>query len=378
MDTAPTGTIQFETDLDTAGSANTDPMNIRTAGPQAATAARRRRTRETGKLRYAALSFRAEGPGTLPCWTGDVPDFSAELDPQALAAAQAADEADAAAGRTTTAEDFTKAATRLFSEEDEAELAGRPEPSPPGQKGARSGGSVPTRPRRPSIKNRSLAIIERTERRRRRTVTMILIVILLLILAGVGALWWFFRNDLGTRPAAKNYGTTVYDDTAESYLANALEKRPGAVGYLGWPGLDGTLVYAAGTEPGTGENAVPAVLNPLCHRQQPGPGHGGQTPCWNAPATATRRWAQEDVIKENSGFTLYLQSGTYRFKVVAVYYLDPAEEGEGRLRSVRQHRPVQLLRLPVLCGGHPGAQPVADQRGVRRRFPLPDADQHHQ
>ena len=326
VDTAPTGTIQFETDLDTAGSANTDPMNIRTAGPQAATAARRRRTRETENYDTPLYPSGQKDPAPS-LLDGDVPDFSAELDPQALAAAQAADEADAAAGRTTTAEDFTKAATRLFSEEDEAELAAAQSRRRPAKKepAARVRSDAPAAS---SIKNRSLAIIERTERRRRRTVTMILIVILLLILAGVGALWWFFRNDLGTRPAAKNYGTTVYDDTAESYLANALEKRPGAVGYLGWPGLDGTLVYAAGTEPGTGENAVPAVLTRFATASNLDQATAGNT-VLECTGDSYASLAQEDVIKENSGFTLYLQSGTYRFKVVAVYYLDPAEEGEG-------------------------------------------------
>ena len=102
VDTAPTGTIQFETDLDTAGSANTDPMNIRTAGPQAATAARRRRTRETENYDTPLYPSGQKDPAPS-LLDGDVPDFSAELDPQALAAAQAADEADAAAGRTTTA-----------------------------------------------------------------------------------------------------------------------------------------------------------------------------------------------------------------------------------------------------------------------------------
>lgn len=322
----PTGTIQFETDLGVAEDRNTDPMNIQTAGPQAATAARRRRTQEPEE--YDTPLYRTEPREPAPSLLDEeIPDFSAEIDPDALAAAQAADEADAAAGRTTTAEDFSKAATRLFSEEDEAELAAAQTRHRSGKKENPARVRTET-PAASSIKNRSLAIIERTERRRRRTVTMILIVIVLLLLVGAGALWWFFRNDLGTRPAAKNYGTTVYDDTAESYLANALEKRPGVVGYLGWPGLDGALVYAAGTEPQTEENASPAALTRFAtasNLDQDVPGNTVLECTGNTYASL----AQEDVIKQNSGFTLYLQSGTYRFKVVSVYYLDPTEEGEG-------------------------------------------------
>ena len=90
-----------------------------------------------------------------------------------------------------------------------------------------------------------MEIIEKSERRRRRTVTLILVVLLLAVLAGAGALWVFFRNDLGASPAAKSYGTALYDSTAESYLDKALDRRAGVVAYLGWPGFDGALFYSA-------------------------------------------------------------------------------------------------------------------------------------
>lgn len=323
---APLGTIQFETDLDSEAQPNTDPLNIQTAGPQAAGASRRRRAPmpvEEDSDQFAQSLDPA--PSLLD---QEIPDFSAEIDPQALAAAQAADEADAAAGRTTSAEEFSKAATRLFSEEDEAELAAAR------AKAARrpKTEAVPRR-RAPetdtsSIRNRSLAMIERTERRRKRTITMVLVFLVLLVLAGAVGLWWFFHNDLGARPAAKSYGTTIYDETAENYLANALEKRPGAVGFLGWPGLDGTLVYSADTQPETAEDGTTepilrfATANALT---QEAPGNTVLECTGNSYAS----FVQEDVIKANSGFTLYMQDGTYRFKVISVYYLDPTEEGEG-------------------------------------------------
>ena len=44
----------------------------------------------------------------------DIPDFSADLDPAAIAAAQAADDAAEAAGKSASVEDFTRAATQLL------------------------------------------------------------------------------------------------------------------------------------------------------------------------------------------------------------------------------------------------------------------------
>lgn len=39
--------------------------------------------------------------------------------------------------------------------------------------------------------------------------------------------------------------------------------------------------------------------------------------------------ADQDTLKQNGGFTLYTADRTYRFKALAVYYYDPAEQGEG-------------------------------------------------
>lgn len=316
----PVGTIQFETDL-TRAAPPADPLQIETAGPQAAAAARSRRITRQPAAAPRTAARETPAPSILD---GDIPDFSAELDPQTLAAAQAADDADAAAGRTTSARDFSRAATRLFSEEEAAAVQAdappargrKPQPAPPADDPAQS------------LRNRSLAMIERSERRRRRSVLLVLAVLLLLILAGAGALWWFFRNDLGARPAARSYGTTLYDDTAAAYLDNALQKRPGAVGYLGWPGLDGALVYAPGTQPEQRQDGSTTPLTRFATANalaQPAPGNTVLECTGNTYAAL----AQEEVIKDNSGFTLYLPGTAYRFKVLAVYYWDPAEEGEG-------------------------------------------------
>ena len=379
----PTGTIRFESELDEeneaapAAAANTtDPLDIRTAGPEAARTARSLRVNRRAPAPEVDGEPFAAPEAELPSTSGhtirrspapsilddDVPDFSAELDPEALAAAQAADEADAAAGRATSAEDFTKAASRLFDDNDSDDTDTAPPPR-------RRHGDKPGAEN--SIRSHSLAMIEKSEKRRRRMVITVLVVLTLVIVGGAVALWWFFSNDLGARPAAKSYGTALYDNTAESYLTKGTEKLPGVVGYLGFPGMEGRFVYAADTataENADGETAqtrfaTASALNSTA----PGNTVLASTDALLTPLTT------EEGIKANSGFTLYLPGRTYRFKVLAVYYYDPAEQGDGAF-PLRQHRPVQLLRLPPLRGGHPSPQPVGYRGGSGGRIPLPDPD----
>ena len=330
----PTGTIRFESELDEeneaapAAAANpTDPLDIRTAGPEAARTARSLRVNRRAPAPEADAAQpaaeqqqttirRSPAPSILD---DDVPDFSAELDPEALAAAQAADEADAAAGRTTSAEDFTRAASRLFDDDSDDT-----DTDPPPR---RRRAEKPETEAANSIRNHSLAMIEKSEKRRRRMVITVLVVLALVIVGGAMALWWFFSNDLGARPAAKSYGTALYDNTAESYLAKGTEKLPGVVGYLGFPGMEGRFVYAADTataENADGETAqtrfaTASALNSTA----PGNTVLASTDALLTPLTT------EEGMKANSGFTLYLPGRTYRFKVLAVYYYDPAEQGDG-------------------------------------------------
>lgn len=148
-------------------------------------------------------------------------------------------------------------------------------------------------------------MIEKSEKRRRRMVITVLVVLTLVIVGGAVALWWFFSNDLGARPAAKSYGTALYDNTAESYLTKGTEKLPGVVGYLGFPGMEGRFVYAADTA--TAENAdnettaqtrfaTASALNSTA----PGNTVLASTDALLTPLTT------EEGIKANSGFTLYL------------------------------------------------------------------------
>ena len=331
----PTGTIRFESELEaesetaaTETTNTTDPLAIRTAGPEAARTARSLRVNRRAPAPEADTAQpveqshttirRSPAPSILD---EDVPDFSAELDPEALAAAQAADEADAAAGRTTSAEDFTKAASRLF-DEDDGDDAEDEAPLPPRRRADAPSAEVSS-----SIRNHSLAMIEKSEKRRRRMVITVLVVLAVVILGGAVALWWFFSNDLGARPAAKSYGTALYDNTAENYLAKGTEKLPGVVGYLGFPGMEGRFVYAADTA--TAENAdADTAQTRFATASALNSAAPGNTVLQSTDALLTPL-ATEDGIKANSGFTLYLPGRTYRFKVLAVYYYDPAEQGDG-------------------------------------------------
>ena len=329
----PTGVIRFETDADAQAAA---PEPARTSGPKAPRHARIRRARPVEPPAPAdeaplpdVPQGRAPAPSVLD---DDIPDFSADLDPAAIAAAQAADDAAEAAGKSASVEDFTRAATQLFDASAIEEAAReKAKPRKKRKKNADSDADLPPKqPAPPSIKNRSLEIIEKSERRRRRTVTLILVVLLLAVLAGAGALWVFFRNDLGASPAAKSYGTALYDSTAESYLGKALDRRAGVVAYLGWPGFDGALVYSADTPtPETPESgAEPGSIV----RFAPPSALDAATP-GNTVLECTgddyKALADQDTLKQNGGFTLYTADRTYRFKALAVYYYDPAEQGEG-------------------------------------------------
>ena len=250
----------------------------------------------------------------------DVPDFSAGLDPAAIAQAQIADDALRAAGKNTDVDAFAQAANRLF------ETSAAEEPAPPRKKRRSTAPMQDTLPQN-AIRTRSLEVIEKTERRRKRTAILTLLTLLLVVLAGAGGVWLFVHNDLGARPAAKNYGTTIYDETADRYLQKALTRRSGAVGYLGFAGRPGTLVYAADAPaPETDKDAAdlvrfasPSALNSTA---------AGNT-ILSCQSDAFADFAQEEIAKQNNAFTLYLQEKTYRCKLLSVFYYDPAETGDG-------------------------------------------------
>ena len=346
-----TGTITFELPDEVrrvVPKADPDPMEIRTAGARAAAQSRRLRqnTRRAGQGSAAPAAPSAAPaepepprgrtpPAAPPSLLDDeVPDFT--LSAAALAAARAADEADAAAGRTRGTGDLQRAADALFGDSDvlDGETAapndkkkGRRRKNRTDGQDAAASAAAPAGSAA-ALRSRSLEIIERSERRRQRTVVAVLVLLLLLLLGVGGGVWWFLRSDLGARPSYKNYGTSAFDTAANSYLAKAAERR-GVAGYLAFSGRGGQFVYPAGTvadDPSAEPFAVFAGESWL----------GSDAPS-NTVLTVggdvLSGLDTEAQLRENSGFTLYLPDAAYRFKVLAVYYQDSGEEDPALLRA---------------------------------------------
>lgn len=339
VDSAPTGIITFETPdtaarpaaaAKTAPAQDTpvpesvtralgfetpvqpDPMDFTTAGAQAAAASRQQRVRQASTTTFTAPAAPASAPAAEDATRGqpapslldeEIPDFSAGLDPKAIAEAMAADEKEPPHST----EDLQQAASMLFDKVDVPET-----PAPPKKRRASDASA---------IKNRSLAMIEKTQRRRRRGAVLTFVCVLLILALGAGAVWYFFRNDLGVRPAPKGYGTATFDATAEKYLSNGIRQIDGVSGYLALPGMDGQFVYAKDREDARSLSESAASIF--------------ATDNWLGSATPSNTvidWGGSladledlDNIQQNSGFTLYLPGATYRCKVVAVYYRDPNE-----------------------------------------------------
>lgn len=297
-----TGSIVFETPVEelvaqhkarqaAAAQEETTPPPRRVAQPQPAAPREVPEEEQPAESRRKPQTIRrAPQPSLLD---EEVPDF--RVDPAMVAAARAADDADAAAGRVHGTSDLRQAASKLFAEPD----------------------SQPSEAYIPAH-SRSLEIIEKSERRRQRTVMLVLVVLLLLCAGIAGGLWWFFRSDLGARPNSKNYGTTLFDETVGRYLSAAVEKRPGVLGYLAFPGLDGEFVYPESTVSDDPAAAPFAAFDGADLLDL----NGASNTVIHSGGTALSGLEQLEQFRDNSGFTLYLQKGTYRFKTVAVYYLD--------------------------------------------------------
>lgn len=341
-DTAPTGTITFEKPT-TAPAAKTtpaapatpaqetpvpdsvikalgfdtpaepDPLDFTTAGPQAAAASRSQRGQATASFDtplqpvVPAGDTARRGQPAPSLLDDDIPDFSAGLDPKAIAEAMAADEKEPPHST----EDLQQAASMLFDKVDVP-------PSAPS-----SGAGKRRTPDASAIKNRSLAMIEKTQRRRRRGAILTFLCIVLVLALGAGGIWYFFHNDLGVRPAPKSYGTATFDETAEKYLTKGMKRLDGVAGYLALPGMNGQFVYAQDRQDARSQSEEASSIF--------------ATEDWlgsSTPSNTVIEWGGSlanlediDAIQDNSGFTLYLPGTAYRCKVVAVYYQDPSEEG---------------------------------------------------
>ena len=320
---APTGTITFETPVDTAGtprpqasaaqqpaggdSDGETPLTFTTGGAQAAAAYRAARTAQprtqptprttvsqnTGTVHLSADAAkevaRARQHSILD---DDVPDFTASLDPETIRAAQQADDAE----EPRSLEEFQEAAKHLYDSNSPDDVLD------------------PT-------KNRSLAAIERAERKQRRTMTVVFVIFLLLLAAGAVGLWYYFSHNMGSKPSPKGYGTAQFDENASDYLANAQQKKEGVVGYLAFPGWEGQLVYVAGATAEDAEEPRPQIEG----TSYLGSAMPSNT-VLNLNGLSLAELSSLDTMRDNAGFTLYLADGTYRYKVLAAYYQDPGEE----------------------------------------------------
>ena len=165
---------------------------------------------------------------------------------------------------------------------------------------------------------------------------MIGCILLVAAIAGGVALWLWQGGKLpggGSVLGDVGYGTADYDNAARDYLLAQQAKDEGVAAYLALPSLDGSLVWSADA---AAPDAQPGVVNAAGEELPRFTGSEtlGQSQsnvivrCPTASMEQLSQLTQEEVLKENSGFTLYTADGDYRYKVLAVYEWDPNEEGE--------------------------------------------------
>ena len=161
-------------------------------------------------------------------------------------------------------------------------------------------------------------------------------ILLVVIIAGGVALWLWQGGKLpggGSVLGDVGYGTADYDDAARDYLLAQQAKDAGVAAYLALPELDGSLVWSADAAAPGGSagvvNAAEDVLPRFTGSETLGQSQSNViVRCPTASMEQLSGLVQEEVLKENSGFTLYTADGDYRYKVLAVYEWDPAETGE--------------------------------------------------
>ena len=161
-------------------------------------------------------------------------------------------------------------------------------------------------------------------------------ILLVVAIAGGVALWLWQGGKLpggGSVLGDVGYGTADYDDAARDYLLAQQAKDAGVAAYLALPELDGSLVWSADAAAPGGSagvvNAAEDVLPRFTGSETLGQSQSNViVRCPTASMEQLSQLTQEEVLKENSGFTLYTADGDYRYKVLAVYEWDPAETGE--------------------------------------------------
>ena len=316
-------------------------MDFTTAGPQAAALSRAAHSAEPdldlpdespAPLFSVEETEDEDGDAPAPSLLdGDIPDFSHLLDPSTIAAANLADDASPPRSE----EDFRRAASHLFDDDDDDDFVSSPirrtihrkadsdsfsdVPSKPIQK-REAPASQDAAPRSSALKNRSMALIERSERAHRRNCLIAAVLVLLLLVAFVVSAFLRSKPEAveATAPVPASYGTPLYDETVLQYLADAQAAQKDVIGYLGFPAVDGRLVYSSSSKQPTDSETPRAIMvttNWL----------GSTTPCntvIDCSGTALKTLTQAEGLRANACFTLTLPGTSYTCKVVAVYYTD--------------------------------------------------------
>ena len=160
-----------------------------------------------------------------------------------------------------------------------------------------------------------------------------LMLVLFIAAAAFGVVW------IAERPAAQQmtgagYGTADYDTAARDYLTRARQDNSQVAAYLALPKLGGTLVYQPdAVQPGqpsglTVQAAQGDELARFVSTQQPGQTRTNViVDCPVGSIQQLSELDEEELLRDNCGFTLYTDGNTYRYKVAAVFYWDPAETG---------------------------------------------------
>lgn len=129
------------------------------------------------------------------------------------------------------------------------------------------------------------------------------------------------------------YGTADYDTAARDYLLEAQSDNGQVAAYLALPKLGGTLIYQQGAARAVENTAVVLAAQgesvaAFTSEIQPGTPHSNVV--LTCPADAIEQLGkldEQEILSQNSGFTIYTNTDIYRYKIAAVYYWDPNETG---------------------------------------------------
>ena len=313
---SPKGSITFENADPPQAAA---PLDFATNGAKAAAdyrAARSGGRRLTRIQRDTGTATRSQPPRSI--LDDDVPDLTSGLDPEAVRAAQQADDQ----SPPTSLEDFRDAVEHL-SDEQPARKASAPVRRTTRVSRKKENSTAEAMPAMDLGQSRSLARVLRNERRQSMAMTAVFVGFLVVILALAGALFYFLNIHSNPAPSADGYGTAQFDSAVTEYLAEAAGRDADVAGYLAFPGMEGKLVYLSGA---SGEEAPdgPAVS---------GTSYLGSEYPANTLLEMNDKsldvLADLTTLRENTGFTFYLADTSYRYEVLAVYYQDPNETGAG-------------------------------------------------